>query len=101
MNKNLFIVGILLVMSSCGKYSQVVDQPKKDEKEANTRIFGEVDGPAKQSKITYPTPPDAADKSVKIHAKMFGKENKPAAENAGTVSAPASAAPADTSAVSK
>lgn len=72
MKKNLLLVGALVVMASCGRYSQVVDLPKKEQMEENSRVYGEVDGPARQSKQTYANPADAADRSAKIKDIMFG-----------------------------
>jgi hypothetical protein len=72
MKRQLFTAGLLVVLASCGRYSKVRDLPQKDEMAANSRIYGEVEGPARQSKQTYPAPADAADRSVKIKDKMFG-----------------------------
>jgi hypothetical protein len=100
MKKNILLIGCLVVIASCGRYSKVVDLPKKDQKEENPRVFGEVDGPALQSKVTYPTPADAADQSARIKEILFNGKKPVSAPVAQEVSAPASAetAPADTAA---
>lgn len=73
MKKNSLLIGVLIVAASCARYSQVRETAKKEEMKENSRIYGEVDGPARQSKATYPTPPDAATRSADIHDLMFGK----------------------------
>lgn len=88
MNKNLLLVGVLVVMASCGRYSQVVDLPKKEQMEANPRVYGEVDGPARQSKQTYTNPADAADRSAKIKDILFGTGQSAADIAAQEASAP-------------
>jgi hypothetical protein len=77
-----------------------VEAPKKDQKEQNPRVFGEVDGPARQSKVTYPAPPDAADKSARLKEILFGKGKPAVTVAAQEVSAPAASAnaPADSAA---
>jgi len=72
MTKNILIAGILVVASSCGRYSKVLDLPNKEDYKQNTRVYGEFGAPAHQSKNTYPTAPDAAEKSVKIKEILFG-----------------------------
>jgi len=72
MKKNILLVGILAVMASCGRYSKVMDLPKKEEFKENTRVYGEYGAPAHQSKNTYAAAPDAAEKSIKIKEILFG-----------------------------
>ena len=99
MNKNLLIAGSLLVMTSCGRYSKVLDLPTKEEYSENKRIYGEMGQPAHQSKNTYPTAPDAAEKSVKIKEILFGKAVANSTESVSNQSiAPvdATVTPADT-----
>jgi hypothetical protein len=72
MTKNILIAGILVVTASCGRYSKVLDLPKKEEYKENTRVYGEHGAPAHQSKNTYTAAPDAAEKSVKIKEILFG-----------------------------
>jgi hypothetical protein len=100
MKKNILLIGCLVVMASCGKYSRVVDLPKKDQMQENPRVYGELDGPAKQSKNTYPTPADAADKSARIKEIMFYGKKPVSTPVSQEVSAPASAetAPVDSAA---
>ncbi len=62
---------------------------------ANPRIYGEVEGPARQSKQTYATPADAADRSVKIKDILFGKA---VASSKETAPAPTNEVPADSAA---
>jgi hypothetical protein len=96
--KNRYLLPVLLLsLASCGRYSQVAKDPNKEIKTANHRIYGEVDGPARQSKQTYPAPPDAADKSARIRQKMFGNNKSAAQIAAEEVSVPvqAAAAPKD------
>lgn len=76
MKKNSLLIGFLIVAASCARYSQVRETAKKEEMKENSRIYGEVDGPARQSKATYPTPADAATRSADIHDLMFGKGKK-------------------------
>lgn len=79
MKKNSLLFGILIVAASCGRYSQVRETAKKEEMKENERIYGEVDGPARQSKVTWPNPSDAAARSAEIHEIMFGKGKPKAA----------------------
>jgi hypothetical protein len=92
MKKHILFIGACLALASCGRYSQVRELPQKDEMQANSRVYGEVDGPARQSKQSYPTPADAADRSAKIKTIMFGKAVANQKEN---TSAPATTSPAD------
>jgi hypothetical protein len=100
MKKNILLFGCLVVIASCGRYSKVVDLPKKDQMLENPRIYGDVDGPPKQSKNTYPTPADAADQSARIKDILFNRKKPVTAPVAQEVSvpAPAETAPADTAA---
>lgn len=71
--KNKFIIFIgLLALVSCGRYSQVKEAPQKEELKANTRVYGDFEQPARQSKNTYANPEDANDRSAKIKDFMFG-----------------------------
>jgi len=72
MKKNILLIGCLVVTASCGKYSKLTESPQKDIKEENPRIYGQVGGPALQSKLTYATPTDAVDKSANLKSLMFG-----------------------------
>ncbi|HOY94802.1 MAG TPA: hypothetical protein PK509_03630 [Catalimonadaceae bacterium] len=100
MKKNILLIGCLVVMASCGRYSKVVDLPKKDQKQENPRVFGEVEGPALQSKVTYPAPADAADQSARIKEILFNGKKPVSAPVAQEVSAPATpeTAPVDSAA---
>ena len=66
----------------------------------NPRIYGDVDGPAKQSKNTYATPADAADQSARIKEILFNGKKPVSTPVAQAVSAPSSTetAPADSAA---
>ena len=100
MPKIILLFGCLAVMTSCGRYSKVVEAPGKDEKESKKRIYGEVDGPALQSKNVYATPADAAEKAAHIREVVFGRKKSAAAIAAEEASAPVAttANPVDTSA---
>jgi len=66
----LFILVTTMILSSCGKYNflkTVSEQDKKDHPE----IYGEVGGPALQTKNTYPTNPDAATRSAVLKQLLF------------------------------
>ena len=96
--KNRFLLpGILLALASCGRYSKVVKEPNKEIKLENPRVYGEVDGAARQSKQTYPAAADAADKSARIREVMFGNKKSAAqiAAEEATVPVQAAAAPKD------
>ena len=60
-------------MASCGRYSQVMEDAKKEDMKENSRVYGEVDGPARQSKNTFAAPADLAEKSANVKELMFGK----------------------------
>jgi len=100
MKNNILLIGCLVVIASCGRYSKVVDLPKKDQMLENPRVYGDVDGPAKQSKNTYPVPADAADQSARIKEILFYGKKPVTASVAQEVSAPPAAetAPADSAA---
>ena len=102
--KNRFLLpGMLLILASCGRYSKVVKDPNKEMKMENPRVYGEVGGPARQSKQTYPAPADAADKSARIREIMFG-DKKTAAQIAAeeaTTPVQAAAAPVDSTSEKK
>ena len=102
--KNRFLLpGMMLVLAACGRYSQVAKEPNKEIKMQNPRVYGEVGGPARQSKQTYPTPADAADKSARIREVMFGNKKTAAQIAAEEVTAPvqAAAAPVDSASEKK
>lgn len=102
--KNRFLLpGILLILASCGRYSQVVKEPNKEIKMENPRVYGEVGGPARQSKQTYQAAADAADKSARIRGIMFGNQKSAAQIAAEEATAPvqAAAAPVDSTSEKK
>lgn len=74
MKRYLLILALLPVLASCAKYSHNRHAPQKDELQANTRIYGDFEQPARQSKIKYETPSDAIDRSAHIKDVMFGKD---------------------------
>jgi len=89
MKKNILYIGALVVMASCGRYSQVMEDAKKEDMRENSRVYGEVDGPARQSKNTYTAAPDAAEKSANMKDLMFGngksvESAKPQMDTAGS-----------------
>lgn len=97
MKKEILLSGLVVVLMSCGRYSQVRELPQQEEMKANSRVYGDVGGPARQSKQTYPTPADAAERSIQIKEKLFGAGGSSNVETAPT----ASAAPADTASQKK
>ena len=96
-NQSIILPILLLSLVSCGRYSQIAKDPTKEVKKQNPRIYGEVDGPARQSKQTYAAAPDAADKSARIREIMFGNKKTAAQIAAEEASVPvqAAAAPKD------
>lgn len=64
---------MMINLSSCGRYN-FIKEVSKEEKESRPRIYGEVDGPALQSKNTYPTDPDLAKNAALIKAKLFNDD---------------------------
>jgi hypothetical protein len=72
MSNQFICSGLLLLLASCSRYSKVTEVPRKDQMEANPRVYGQVGQPARQSKVTYPPAPDAAAKAAAIHDRMFG-----------------------------
>lgn len=81
-----------LSLAACGKYNYAPEATKQD-RQAEPRIYGEVDGPPLQTKKTYPTNPEAAAKAAELRAKMFGDANAKTTDGA-TAATPAAAAPA-------
>ena len=102
-NRYLLLPLLLLTIASCGRYSKVSKDPTKETKKENPRIYGEVDGPARQSKQTYAAAPDAAEKSARIRQIMFGNKKSAAqiAAEEASVPAPAAAAPKDSASEKK
>lgn len=92
MKKEILVSGLVVLLTSCGRFSQVRELPQQEEMKANPRVYGEVGGPARQSKQTYATPADAAEKSIRIKEKLFGAGGS---SNTETVATPNPAA-ADT-----
>ncbi len=74
MKRYLIILTLLPVLASCGRYSHNQHAPQKDELQANTRIYGDFEQPARQSKNKYENPSDANDRSAHIKEVMFGKD---------------------------
>lgn len=64
----LLLIGTA-ALTSCGKYNYA-PQLTEDQKKAKERIYGEVGGPAKQTKNTYPDDPDAASRTAAIKEKL-------------------------------
>jgi hypothetical protein len=92
-------VAALGFLASCDTYSYKTPQPNKDTKLANPHVYGEVDGPALQSKKTYPTNPEAAQKAAEVKAKLFADNNATMPETEAPKAAPAATAVADTAKV--
>ncbi len=92
MKKQFLQICCLVVLASCGRYSQIAKEPNKEIKKENPRVYGEVDGPARQSKQTYAAAPDAAEKSARIKDVLFGN-NKSTVVSA-SASAPVTSIPA-------
>jgi hypothetical protein len=103
MKNRILLPGMVLILASCGRYSQVVKEPNKEMKMANARVYGEVGGPARQSKQTYPAAADAAEKSARIREVMFGNKKSAAQIAAEEATAPvqAAAAPVDSASEKK
>lgn len=91
----LFGFAATLVLASCDTYSYKTPLPNKKQEAKNPYVYGDPNGPAKQSKLTYPTDPAAAEKAAALKAKLFGDAQPVAA--AKEEAAP-SAAPADSAA---
>ena len=73
----LFLLSILSVgvaTTGCDTYSYPTPQPDKAQMKANERTYGDVDGPAKQSKNTYPTNPDAVVRALEIKKKLYADD---------------------------
>ena len=68
---------LTISLSSCGRYN-FIKEVSKEDKQSRPRIYGDVDGPALQSKNTYPTNPDAAKNAAVLKAQLFGEEPKAA-----------------------
>jgi hypothetical protein len=64
---------VLVVGTSCGRYSQPIPPATKEEMEENPRVYGKVDGPAEQSLNKYETDPDAATQAAVLKAQLFGR----------------------------
>jgi hypothetical protein len=95
----LFLLSILSVgvaTTSCDTYSYPTPQPDKAQMKGNEYVYGDVGGPAKQSKNTYPTNPDAAANALNIKKKLYaddpGGYSKWNSTKAPAVVGPASAA---------
>jgi len=56
-------------LTACGKYNYA-PQLTEDQKKAKERVYGEIGGPAKQTKMTYPDDPDAAARTAAIKQKL-------------------------------
>lgn len=68
--RNLLPLLAVATLASCEKYNYVKEVSTAEKKE-NERIYGEVDGPAKHQKNTYPDDPDQISKSVELRKKIF------------------------------
>lgn len=74
-NKILVALVLLPVLAGCGKHSQVREDAKKEYMSSKPEIYGEVGGPAKQSKNTSTTNPDAPARSAVLKEKLFSRQN--------------------------
>ena len=71
------VAGIAL-FTACGRYN-FIKEVSKEDKTARKRIYGDVDGPALQSKNTYPVGENAVKRSAELKAILFGTKTKSAA----------------------
>jgi hypothetical protein len=78
----------LMVLASCGKYNY--NKPEDEDKmRAQPEIYGEVNGPAKHTKNTYPTNPAAAERSNKIKTLLYSdRERTGVSPDTSNVTAP-------------
>ncbi len=73
----LVLSGVLatgVVTTGCDTYSHPTPQLDKAQMKKNEYVYGEVDGPARQSKNTYPTNPDAAAKAADMKKKLYADD---------------------------
>lgn len=56
-------------LASCGKYNYAPPLTE-DQKKAKERIYGEVGGVAKQTKVTYPDDPNALARTAAVKEKL-------------------------------
>jgi GDP-D-mannose dehydratase len=73
-NKIMAALVLLPVLAGCGKHSQVRDDATKEYMASKPEIYGEVGEPARQSKNTYPTNPDAPARSAVLKEKLFSNQ---------------------------
>ncbi len=68
-------LGLVLVLgtslAACGKYNYT-EPLTDDEKAKNERVYGEVGGPARQSKNQYEVPDDLNARVADIKVKLYG-----------------------------
>ncbi len=68
-------VGLVLVLGmslvACGKYNYT-EPLTEDEKAKNERVYGDVGGPARQSKNQYDVPDDLNARVADIKVKLYG-----------------------------
>lgn len=73
----------VLALTSCGRYNYA-SEPSTEDKKANEAIYGEVGGPAKHTKNTYPDNPEASAKAAELRTKMWNNVTAPS-DRSGTV----------------
>jgi hypothetical protein len=66
--------GCMLVFTSCGKYSGRTPLPTKDQMSNNEWVYGNPEGPARQTLNTYPTNPDAIGRATEIRQMLFASD---------------------------
>lgn len=89
----LCILPVGLTMTGCDTYSYPTPLPTKEEMSDNSYVYGDPEGPPRQTKNTYPANPDAVTRAGEIKAKLFsevpGVMSKWDTKNAATSAAPA------------
>jgi hypothetical protein len=69
----------LVSYTGCGRYSNTTPPATKEEMKENERVYGDVEGPAKQSLNKYEADPEAATQAAVVKAQLFGQTEPQAA----------------------
>ena len=69
---SIFSIILVLAISSCAKQSRPPSKVQDPNPESE-RIYGDKDGPARQSKLEYPTEPSHIARADAIRQKLFSE----------------------------
>lgn len=66
--------GCLMFFTSCGKYNGRTPLPTTDQMSQNEWVYGDPQGPARQSLNSYPVNPESVGKAMDLRDMMYASD---------------------------